>query len=567
MRPDDVLEDHDLDRALRDLLPPMPRSRAWERWQRDDLLAFIETGVTSSRVARDETGSVAGGEVVPLPDSLESAVHLRRAQRAKPMLLGVAAIFVLVVGLVAVQRNREPAPTQSPGSVASTPTQSPVTEPVVGDDRVDDSGGVTLSPPEAANTPFTPLAFASPPPGFVLRGVEYESSSGGTGLVRYGTDAHSTELWLTVRDNPDWFTHLADLGRETWASAGRTVWSDGELDGCLPDTCSIGVQWDDHAAISLAWVEPNAGTLAPGSDQTSLLALLPTIVIDSSIWQQAESANNASVSDPDASADTSGRLLAPAAGTTVESVNALVAGPAGSSAATVLAPDGSMMNLWLTRNPVPGSVASSVGAQPYGELNVTGTFDAQLGMYNIQHECWSLRIADGGGTGSATWRPVVDEILFAMEPADNWLSIDLPAGWQLLTNTGPGVVREVIVPIEGRDTTVSLLQSSEGGAAYPATLAAYDVEPITFLGGDAWAGSVDFDPVATTVYWFRNGTFSTVTATGMTPTEIEDVLDGWESVTNDEWDARFGPPEPADEYAEGSCPPVTLAVRGSGGGS
>lgn len=566
MRPDDVLDDHDLDRALRGLLPPTPRSRAWERWQRDDLLAFIETGVTPSRAAPDETDSSGGGEVVPLPDSVASAGPLRRAQRAKPMLLGVATIFVFVVGLVAVQRNRQPAPAQSPGSVATTPTQSAVTESVMGDDGVDESDGVTLPPPATSGTPFTPLALASPPPGFVLRGVEYESS-GSSGVARYGTDAHSTELWLTVRDNPDWFTHLADLERQTWDSAGRTVWSDGELDGCLPDTCSIGVQWDDHAAISLAWVEPDAGTLAPGSDQTSLLALLPTIVVDPSTWQQAEPADNTTVSNPDASADTSGRLLAPAAGTTVESANALVAGPAGSGAATVLAPDGSMMNLWLTRNPVPGSVASSVGAQPYGELNVTGTFDAQLGMYNIQRECWSLRIADGGGTGSAAWRPVVDEILFAMEPADASLSIDLPAGWQLLTNTGPGVIREIIVPIEGRDTTLSLLQSSDGGAAYPATLAAYDVEPVTFLGGDAWAGSVDFDPIATTVYWFRDGTFSTVTATGMTLDEIEDELDAMETVTSDEWDARFGPPEPADEYAEGSCPPVTLAVRGSVTGS
>ena len=44
MHTDELLEDPELDRALRDLLPPMPRSRAWERAQRDELMAFISSG-------------------------------------------------------------------------------------------------------------------------------------------------------------------------------------------------------------------------------------------------------------------------------------------------------------------------------------------------------------------------------------------------------------------------------------------------------------------------------------------------------------------------------------------
>lgn len=107
----DELTDDQLDRQLRELLPPAPRSRSWERTQREALLYYITTGQAETpnyRVSHDEEPV---GEVLAL-DPVRTA-PLQRRRRLWPTSAAAAAI-VLVGGLVVAQQRsiETPAPAQ-----------------------------------------------------------------------------------------------------------------------------------------------------------------------------------------------------------------------------------------------------------------------------------------------------------------------------------------------------------------------------------------------------------------------------------------------------------------------
>jgi hypothetical protein len=302
------------------------------------------------------------------------------------------------------------------------------------------------------------------------------------------------------------------------------------------------------------WVDPAGGSIAPGSDQNSLLALLPTLTVDPSVWANAPDVSAAVSDDPVV-------LLAPPVDAEVESANALMAGPAGSMSGVVRSPDGSIMNLGLSRNAEPPvDLPATVGSRTFGDLAVVGSFDSQLDTYRTGHACWTLQVADGGGTGDIEpWRDEVDDLFGSMQPGDSFLEIQLPPGWDVLSFDEPGPMFEVVLPVEGGETSISIMQSPAGGAAYAATLAAHDVEPVRFLGTDAWAGTVDFDPAATTVYWIHDGTYSIATASGLSVHQMERIVADLQPVTQTQWEARFGTVA-NQETGPGSCPPATLSI-------
>lgn len=554
MRTDDILDDHDLDRALRDLLEPMPRSTAWERSQRDRLLTYIETGEIDADA--EPSGVVVRiAEIDPDNEWISAG-----PSRHRLLVLGgtAAAVILLLVGLVMMTQQRDDrSPVQAP---ATEPERSPSnsTTAVGVDDTVSDltdaAADPTPSDPVSTPTGFTPLVVGMPPTGYEL--VKVENS--GAGILTYSTDINSTELWLVARDSTSdhayFDNQMRDLGRQSWEVDGRTVWSDGELDGCLPDVCSVGVQWDDSTVVSLMWVEPDGGSIAQGSDQNSLLALLPTLTVDPSVWSNAPDVS-AEVSDDPAG------LLAPAVDAAVESANALTTGPAGSMSGVVRSPDGSILILSLSRNPEPlGDMPATVGSRTFGDLALVGSFDSQIDTYRTAHACWTLHVADGGGTGDVEpWRDEIRDLFASMQPGDTFVELQLPPGWDVLSLDEPGPLFEVVLPVEGSDTSISILQSPEGGAAYAATLAAHDVEPVRFLGNDAWAGTVDFDPAATTVYWIHDGTYTTATASGLSIEQIEEVVADLQTVTQTQWEDRFGMIEDL-ETGTGSCPPAALSI-------
>ena len=122
MRTDELPEEFDVDRAVRDLLPAMPRSRAWESAKRDELVAYISSGsagLPASTRIQDSEVELA----------VQSAANDGRVNR--PMrwaLVGVAAAVVLVAGLVPRWLSTEPA-AETPGdsgvSVETTTTIVP----------------------------------------------------------------------------------------------------------------------------------------------------------------------------------------------------------------------------------------------------------------------------------------------------------------------------------------------------------------------------------------------------------------------------------------------------------
>ena len=98
----DELDEFEIDRALRDLLPAMPRSRVWESAKRDELLAYISSA--SSESSAPTTTHDPAIEVPVQSDVAEGRV-------ARPMrraLVGIAAAIVLIAGLVPRWLSSEP---------------------------------------------------------------------------------------------------------------------------------------------------------------------------------------------------------------------------------------------------------------------------------------------------------------------------------------------------------------------------------------------------------------------------------------------------------------------------
>lgn len=148
---------------------------------------------------------------------------------------------------------------------------------------------------------YTLLALDPPPAGYELSQARYLADAGGYGVARYTTSESSTQLHIVIRSVPLPVDTIESLNRETWNVDGRTVYSDGEANGCLPDVCSIGLQWDDQTYVSLMWVEPQGNDLAPGSDEASLLALLPNLIETDTDWKPLD--DNPDIAGPDTSGD------------------------------------------------------------------------------------------------------------------------------------------------------------------------------------------------------------------------------------------------------------------------
>lgn len=172
--------------------------------------------------------------------------------------------------------------TQGAGVPVPPPASTVVPD---GDQDVAAIPPTTTMPP--ADQGYTLLGIDPLPDGYQLLDAYYPTAKNGSGLARFGNPTNTTELWLIIRNEPPRAELFESLDRTTWQFNGRTVWSDGEGDSCLPDACSIGLQWDDQTSLSLIWTDQQGNNLAPGSDQDSLLALLPGLVADDSLpWQE-----------------------------------------------------------------------------------------------------------------------------------------------------------------------------------------------------------------------------------------------------------------------------------------
>lgn len=125
---------------------------------------------------------------------------------------------------------------------------------------------------------FTPVSLDPPPVGYHLVWARYEVAGDGStyGMVKYSGPDGTPDLALLIRPWSDGIERLP--GRVTWEEAGRTVIGDGEGNGsCLPDVCSVGVQWDAHTYVSVMWQQSQTAGLGPQHTLESLVALTADI--------------------------------------------------------------------------------------------------------------------------------------------------------------------------------------------------------------------------------------------------------------------------------------------------
>ncbi len=148
-------------------------------------------------------------------------------------------------------------------------------------DPSDSSAGATTTT-EAAALSFTALSLQELPDGYTFESaVRDDSGDVQVGMARFVGPEGQPSLVLLIRAMPDFFRTPIELGRETWPVNGRTMVNDGEGDGsCLPDVCSVGVQWDETTAVSVTWMgDPTAG-VELGQEHTleSLVVIAATLM-------------------------------------------------------------------------------------------------------------------------------------------------------------------------------------------------------------------------------------------------------------------------------------------------
>jgi hypothetical protein len=126
----DELTDNQLDQRLRELLPPSPRSRSWERVQRDRLIHFMTTGNVD--LPSDAPTSAAEPGASGLLLELATSRQDRARSRFWLFAGAAAAVTILVVGLLAVQRPADaPAPAQQPATTTPSTTATPPQVPAL----------------------------------------------------------------------------------------------------------------------------------------------------------------------------------------------------------------------------------------------------------------------------------------------------------------------------------------------------------------------------------------------------------------------------------------------------
>jgi len=161
--------------------------------------------------------------------------------------------------------------TQPPVSTSAETSPSVSTQPSTPAAPLSTRPTTTAVPGDATVTP-TPLLLFSFVDGYDL---DYAVTAPGEQirLVRYRDDRpDSPAIELILRGTPDDFLNpVRELDRQTWSVNGRTVYDDNQLDGCAPDYCSVGLQWDNNTNVSVAWSAPAGAELGPEHSIESLV--------------------------------------------------------------------------------------------------------------------------------------------------------------------------------------------------------------------------------------------------------------------------------------------------------
>lgn len=150
-------------------------------------------------------------------------------------------------------------------------------------DVIDDEFGITIAdfilvpdPESQPSLSFTPVGLREIPTGYRLLSARFELGADGQtyGAVRYEGPPGEPDLMLVIRPWSDGAQRMMEAGRDSWRERGRTVVSDGEGDGsCMPDVCSVGMQWDPRTYVSVMWLSRDGEQLASVHTIDSLVEL------------------------------------------------------------------------------------------------------------------------------------------------------------------------------------------------------------------------------------------------------------------------------------------------------
>lgn len=267
-------------RAVREVRPQVPGLSETERWQLEQRL-FDDVAVDDVDGVGDASVAIADCKQ-PLPGDRR---WLRSTVAAAAVLLVVGA----VAALATIDRDQGVAPTAGPGTVPSGPPAPSEPSAPSGDGQQSSSvpsDGDHLDVSVGTGPEFTELLVDPAPEGFELFSAVYQRSDldGDVGVAYYRSSGSDVVLDVTVRSTPGFFDHLVDQGRQTWVVGDRVVVNDGQLEQCVQDYCSVGIQWDDRTAISLAWAASNDATLGPEHTLERLVELAADLVEAPGSW-------------------------------------------------------------------------------------------------------------------------------------------------------------------------------------------------------------------------------------------------------------------------------------------
>lgn len=237
--------------------------------------------------------------------------------------------------------------------------------------------------------------------------------------------------------------------------------------------------------------------------------------------------------------------------------------PRGQSALLLRAPDRSTIGLIETDGLLPAPPPTTLpGAEvdpdnpipsPWervGSILARGTAsgDTDSRRYEIQLPCGTLDIADGDRFGQN--RQEIRDLLANIDVDRGVIDVSLPAGWEIISDGIYTGEFEIGLPIEANAgaSPFLLVQYPSSELAF-AAFGGTQLEPLTFLGSQAWIGRGLDDPSDVTIVGTFGDTAFRVEVSGLTIPQIETEMLKLQAGTIDDWIERFGAldqPDPID---------------------
>lgn len=178
--------------------------------------------------------------------------------------------------------------------------------------------------------------------------------------------------------------------------------------------------------------------------------------------------------------------------------------------------------------------------------------DPDSRRYEVKLPCGTLEIADGDRFGQN--RQEIRDLLANIELDGGVIDITLPPGWQIISNGTYTGEFEIGLPIEanGGASPFLLVQYPSSAIAF-AAFGGTQIQPIEFLGAQAFIGSDLDDPSDITIIGSFGDTAFTISVSGLTLPQIENEMLQLQAGSIDDWVERFGALDEPDSIDLRTC--------------